>query len=63
MKKEIKKISHFEHLSETKDGYLVSGFSTAVGTQVGGSVAPALNIKCPVNTGNCAAGCGVKAGG
>lgn len=60
MKNEIKKVSQFEKLSETTDGYLVSGFSTAAAGTMGGSLGVSVNISCPTNSGNCVAGCGVK---
>lgn len=70
MKKEIKNFSQFEQLKESTDGFLVSGYSSALTTNstVGGggiTIPPigGLNISCPTNNcqaGNCISGCGTK---
>ncbi|MDN3580928.1 hypothetical protein [Mucilaginibacter flavus] len=66
MKKQIKNLRQFEALSETSDGFLVSGFSTSLSsnTATGGLVPIEANLSCPKNTncagGNCVAGCGAK---
>lgn len=69
MNKEINSLSKFEQLSESSDGFLISGFSIAITTNnlVGGKPGPGLggvNVPCTTNNcngGNCVAGCGSPA--
>jgi hypothetical protein len=70
MKNEIKNFSQFEQLKENSDGFLVSGFSSALSTSSisggdGVTIPPVggLNVSCPTNncqSGNCISGCGTK---
>jgi hypothetical protein len=65
MKNSLKISNDFEQLSENSDGFLVSGFSTALGSNgmMHGGTAIGINaFKCEVtnncNGGNCVSGCG-----
>ena len=54
------KFAQFELLHETSTGTLVSGFSSAISSSMGGLVKEDTNTKCTVNNchaGNCTTGC------
>ena len=60
--KKSKSLSQFELLSENSNGFLISGFSLAVQSNLfGGIDSENTNNKCTINNcdgGNCVKGCG-----
>ena len=56
----LKNLGQFELLTESSNGILVSGFSTAIQSNIIGGLVDRTNKGCTINNcngGNCAVGC------